>query len=492
MSLALVHTRAKFGIDAPAVTVEVHLSNGLPGLNIVGLPEAAVKESKDRVRSALINSQFEFPTRRITVSLAPADLPKEGGRFELPIAMGILVASGQLPQSVLEEREFIGELGLSGDLRPVTGVLPAALACHAQQRTLALSAGNGSEASLCDDLPLIAAPTLLALCNHLSGQTLIAVPTPMEPPIADQPADLAEVKGQLQARRALEIAAAGQHNLLMCGPPGAGKTMLASRLPSILPPLSRKQALSSAAIYSVAGQTANHWQQPPFRAPHHTASAVALVGGGAHPKPGEISLAHEGVLFLDELPEFPRTVLEVLRQPLESGHINISRASFQVTFPARFQFIAAMNPCPCGYFGEPRCRCTPDQVRRYRNRVSGPLLDRLDLHINVSNLKPNELHQAPAGESSTVVRQRVLMARQRQQQRQGKPNVALNVAELDALVPIGDRLASLLSDAIQKLGLSARAYHRTIRVARTIADLADAEQIEQPHLLEAISYRQWR
>lgn len=493
MSLARVRTRAQLGLDAPTVTVEVHLSPGLPGLAIVGLPEAAVRESKDRVRSALINSGFEFPQRRITINLAPADLPKMGGRFDLPIALGILAANGQIPTAALAQAEFMGELALSGDLCAIPGVLPASLAARDAGHRLFVPLANAPEAARPQGAEVYGGDHLLAVVAHLNGLQRLspATPAPARTGHSHALPDMADVKGQHQARRALEIAAAGGHSMLMLGPPGTGKTLLASRLPGLLPALGEQASLEVAAIRSLLGHADDPDRQPPFRAPHHTASGVALVGGGSHPRPGEITLAHHGVLFLDELPEFDRKVLEVLREPLESGHVVISRAANQVRFPARFQLIAAMNPCPCGYLGDgtARCRCTGDQVARYRGRLSGPLLDRIDLHVEVPALPAEVLHRGAAGETTAIVKPRVLLARERQQARQGHLNQYLSPSQVSEHAALSQGDADTLELAMKRLRLSARAYHRVLRVARTIADLDGAERIESPHLHEALAYR---
>ncbi len=493
MSLALVHSRARAGVAAPPVRVEVHLSGGLPQTHIVGLPEAAVREARDRVRAAILCAQFEFPARRITVNLAPADLPKDGGRFDLPIALGILAASGQIPRDALAGHEFVGELGLTGELRGVDGVLPAALAAARAQRTLVVAPANGPEAALAREGQARTARTLLEVCAALGGQRELPVAETPRAEAAHIP-DLGDVRGQVQARRALEVAAAGNHHLLLVGSPGCGKTLLASRLPGLLPEASEAEALETAAIASISGRGLDpaRWRQRPFRSPHHTASAVALVGGGAEPRPGEISLAHNGVLFLDELPEWDRRALEVLREPLESGTVSISRAARSAEFHARFQLVAAMNPCPCGWAGDSsgRCRCSADVIQRYRGRISGPLLDRIDLHVEVPRLPPRELRpDAVAGESSAQVRARVEKARIRQIARSGRLNAQLGQADTLQLCRLSDPDQELLERAIDRLRLSARSMQRILRVARTIADLADAPDIDTPHLTEALGYR---
>ncbi len=494
MSLAIIHSRALVGVEAPAITVEAHLANGLPSLTLVGLPEAAVKESKDRVRSAILNCAFDFPPRRITLNLAPADLPKDGARFDLAIALGILAASGQLPGAALEGLECLGELALSGALRPVQGVLPAALAARASGRTLVVPKANAEEASLASGLRVLAVEHLLEVAGHLSGQAPIAPYQSQGLLRRTQPyPDLAEVQGQLAAKRALLVAAAGSHNLLLSGPPGTGKTLLASRLPGLLPPLDEEEALQVAAIHSLASRTPlDAWPQRPFRNPHHSASAAALVGGGSRVQPGEITLAHQGVLFLDELPEFDRKVLEVLREPLESGQIVIARARDRVRFPARFQLIAAMNPCPCGFLGDPggRCRCSVEQIQRYRGKLSGPLLDRIDLHVTVAR-ETTLLHHAPAtaADDTASVARRVAQARQRQQLRQGRANAFLDLAGLRQHCRLTASEQQWLESACERLGLSLRAAHRVLKVARTLADLEQSEAIARAHLAEALQYR---
>ena len=494
MGLSQVNSRGCVGVESPLITVEVHLSGGLPVMHMVGLPETAVRESKDRVRAALINSGFKWPQSRITISLAPAELPKEGGGFDLPIALGILAADGKVPESSMEKSEFLGELSLNGELRTVRGVLPAAIRARDANRALIVPACNAAEAALVKGGEQYSAQSLLDVCEWLHGRKQLPVCKPdlqHKPPT--QP-DLCDVIGLPGAKRALEVAAAGSHNMLMIGPPGTGKTLLASRLAGILPPMSEQESLQTAAVASISQAGLDHrtWGIRPFRTPHHSCSNVALAGGGSRPKPGEVSLAHNGVLFLDELPEFARHALEVLREPLESGRIVISRAARQATFPARFQLVTAMNPCPCGMAGDNsgRCSCSFEQIQRYRDKISGPLLDRIDIQVEVSRPNRSILSEPTHGiEKSATVRKRVIKSRSLQIKRAGKPNALLDNSELAKDCHIDDNCLGLLEIAADQLFLSPRACHRILKVSRTIADLEETENIDAHHIAEAIAFR---
>ncbi len=493
MAFALVFSRALVGVAAPLVQVEVHLANGLPQFNLVGLPDAQVRESRERVRAALSNCGFKFPSRRITVNLAPADLPKQSSRFDLPIALGILAASGQIADQHLENYEFAGELALSGELRPVQGALPMAVAVGKNGRQFVLPASSAAEGVLAGQTVILPARHLLEVCQHLKGARQLPVQHPAVVVAGPEYPDMADVRGQQHIKRALEIAAAGGHHVLMVGPPGTGKSMLAARFPGICPPLSDDEALEVAALQASSQDrfSVDQWRRRPFRHPHHSVTAAAMTGGGPHARPGEVSLAHCGTLHLDEMAEFARSVLEMLREPMETGAITISRAARKLNYPARFQLVGAMNPCPCGYRGHPsgRCQCTPEQVARYARRISGPLLDRIDLQLEVPALSPGELQEGPAGESSSQIRVRVMQAVDRQLQRQGRCNAMLAGDALTRHVALDDAVQRFLLQAAQQFQLSARAMHRVLRVARTVADMEGRDQVDRTALGEAFCYR---
>ena len=492
MSLSIVYSRAAVGTEAPVVTVEVHLSRGLPSCSVVGLPETAVKESRDRVRGAIQNAGFEFPRQRIIVNLAPADLPKEGGRFDLPIALGILIASGQVKARQLEKYVFLGELALSGELREIRGALIAALSIRDEKSVLVLPSESAAQAALAENVYVQKADSLGEVCAALNGIAELDTATAYKSKPTPDADDLSDVMGHQFAKRAMEIAAAGHHSLLLKGPPGAGKTMLANRLPGILPPMTEQEALESAAILSLSHQgfDADSWKRRPFRSPHHSASGAAVIGGGSIPAPGEVSLAHHGVLFLDEIPEFNRQVLELLREPMESGRVLISRATRQSMFLSDFLLIATANSCPCGYFGDDRCQCRPEQVAKYQSKLSGPLLDRIDIHLNIQVVnRKQERRKLNKNESSKTIQQRVVSARERQLMRQGKANSQINAATLKSVCALYDREQTLLDTLVEQYRLSSRAADRLLKLSRTIADLRGCNNIEETDLLEAVAFR---
>ena len=503
MALAVVHTRALSGMLASEVTIEVHLANGPPGFALAGLPEAEVREARERIRVAVQNSRFDFPARRVTINMAPVELPKDPTRFDVPIAIGILAASGQIPAQALEKFEFVGELTLSGELRPVLGALAmiAAIAKKARERQprgFILPVENADEAALVGGVPIYPAKSLRQIVSHLEfvvgNDKGVQIPEHFAQVRLSPPAypDYFDVKGQENAKRALEIAAVGGHSVLMVGPPATGKTMLAQRFAGLLPPMGIEEALESAAVLSLVGKFApQRWATRVFRAPHHSTSATGLVGGGVHSTPGEISLAHNGVLFLDELPEMDRRVLELLREPLETGRITVARTARHVDYPAHFQLLAAMNPCPCGYHGHPAnaCHCTPEMVSRYQDRISGPVLERIDLRVEVTALSADEIANLPDGELSRYMAERVARARKLAFYRQGKINDELSSSEIERVCHPEGAARQLLHAASSRLGWSARAYHRVLKIARSIADLDGAETLESQHVAEAIHYR---